>query len=113
MSKTKNLEELLLKDTIVESVEATIEEEIVEAKKPKIQGIITNIKEVPHKSILWGRKTVFYVFNRDEGTEQEVLGSQARSLLGSNLSAIKAMERGEKTQVMTDKYVIKFLEYKV
>lgn len=110
---SKAAEKLLLNESVAKSMEKAASETIKEAKKAKVVTTTTNIAEVPHKSILWSKKTVFYVFNIQEGTEQEVLGSQARSLLGSNLSAIKAMERGEKAQVMTDRYIIKFVEYKV
>ena len=108
------VEELLLKNATVEKgVNEAIAEEIETAKAPKEEKFIKDIKKVPHKSILWGKRTVFYVFNRDQGTEQEVTGEQARSLMGTNNHAIKAMERGEKEQVQTENYVIKFVEYKV
>lgn len=109
----KVLEKLLNKETVNKSVDEAVAEEIANSKKEKVDKVIKDIKEVPHKSVLWGNKTVFYVFNRDEETEQEVTGAQARSLFGSNLSAIKSMERGEKSQATTEKYVIKFVEYKV
>lgn len=106
-------EDLLLKKNVDKSVDEAVAEEIENAKKEKVETVIKDIKKVPHKSVLWGNKTVFYVFNRDEGTEQEVTGAQARSLFGSNISAIKTLERGDKAQATTDKYVIKFMEYTV
>ena len=109
----KALEKLLNKESINKSVDEAIAEEIANSKKEKVETVIKDIKKVPHKSVRWGNKTIFYVFNREQETEQEVTGAQARSLFGSNISAIKSLERGEKSQATTDTYVIKFVEYKV
>ena len=109
----KILEKLLNQESVTKSIDEAVAEEIANAKKEKIETVIKDIKKVPHKSVLWGNKTIFYVFNRDEGTEQELTGAQARSLFGTNISAIKSLERGEKSQATTEKYVIKFVEYKV
>ena len=114
MSRTPStVDKLLLKDeNVANSMEKAINDMIKESKKPKQGCIITNIKEVPNKRELWGKNTVFYVYNIEHETEQEVLGTQARSLFGSNLRAIKEFERGEKSQAQTDQYVIKFVSYK-
>ena len=109
----KVLEKLLNQESVNKSIDEAVAEEIANAKKEKVEKVIKDIKKVPHKSVLWGNKTIFYVFNREQETEQEVTGAQARSLFGSNTSAIKSLERGEKSQATTDTYVIKFVEYKV
>ena len=109
----KVLEKLLNQESVNKSIDEAVAEEIANSKKEKVAKVFKDIKKVPHKSVLWGNKTVFYVFNREQGTEQQVTGAQARSLFGSNISAIKSLERGEKSQATTEKYVIKFVEYKV
>lgn len=107
-----NIEEKLLNSEKVEkAIGEVIKEEIAEARKPKQEIVITDIKEVP-KGKIFSHNTAFNVFNRVNKTENSMNGIQTDSLLGLNKQKRKQLEAGEISEVTIGDYHIEFVEYR-
>ena len=111
MADKKLEEKLLSTDKVEKAIKEAIQDEIAEAKKPRKELVITDIKEAP-KNKVFDIHSAFTVFNRLNKTESILNGIQVDSLFGLNTAKRKQLEAGEISEVTINDYHIEFLEYR-
>lgn len=110
--KEQDIEKILLSHASLDDLIRTkIEKEFkeaVEGSKKQIEKIeITDISKVP-KNLIFSKKSVFRVFNRNTKTETKINGIQAEAMLGVQHSVREKIIKGELSSFATDDAYIKF-----
>lgn len=110
--KEEDIEQILLNNASLDDlIKARIEKEFKEAEtKSKIKPkkiTITEIAKAP-KNLIFSKKSVFKLFNRNTKTETYINGVQAESLLGSQNSIRDKIKNGETSSFATEDAYVKF-----
>lgn len=110
--ETNDAEERLLKNKSLDELikikmEEELKNEIELAKITPEKKVITEISKVPANCI-FGRQSVFKVFNRKNRTETYINGVQAEALLGAQTSTKDKIKAGETDTFATEDLYVKF-----
>lgn len=110
--KDEDIEQMLLYNASLDDlIKARIEKEFKEAEeksKRKTETVtLTDISKVP-KDLIFSKKSVFKVFNRNTKTETYINGIQAESMLGVQTTVREKMKNGETSSFATDDAFVKF-----
>ncbi len=110
--KDEDIEQMLLYNASLDDlIKARIEKEFKEAEeksKRKTETVtLTDISKVP-KDLIFSKKSVFKVFNRNTKIETYINGIQAESMLGVQTTVREKMKNGETSSFATDDAYVKF-----
>ncbi len=110
--KNDDAEKMLLNNASLEElIKMKIEEEFMsdlkKAKEKPKKNVVTDIKELP-RDLIFSKKSVYRLFNRETGCETFINGIQAEALIGIQNNVRSKMLAGELNAFTTDNAYIKF-----
>ena len=108
----KEMEQVLLNNTSLdELIKMKIEEEFksntTKQKQKNVSKVVYDLKDVP-KDLIFGKNSIFRVYNRLNKTESLVNGVQADAMIGIQMGIREKFLTGELTAFSIDDAYVKF-----
>ena len=115
MKNLTDVEKMLLDNaSIDELIKLKMEQSLREElnKKPTKNKIVTDIKDAP-QNLIFSKKSVFKLFNKETKTETFINGIQAEGLLGLQNNIREKIKNKELDSFSTENTYIKFHSIKI